>query len=236
MRTQLRAPVSAGGWARLAVVCTLLLPGGCLSTGLRPPRIPRFEEGLPSPVVIQVLDRRPPSDIGKEPSEDWIYYTNKTENHAEALGRLLGTALVSMEASPRYSYVGPSFSMEEGARFGIRVLYQRGYARWPVEPNQNRDRVPVEGACKLEVELWRNGKRVSTLRASGRTPPFPVPVSIIHRGNVRQVVGDSLIHQYNKSVEDTLDVLLPRMADQWESFRKGEGRGATSRHPAGPRR
>ena len=201
---------------------------GCVSTGPSVPRIPRFDEPLPAPVAIQVLDRRPPKQTGEASDEDWIYYTRKPDTHAEALGRLLGTALTSMGGVPGYSYVRPDFAMEKHDGYGIRVYYQNGYARWPANPNQNRDQVPVEGVCELKVEMWSGGKKTATLNVAGSTAPFQVPVSIITRHNVRRIVGDALIHQYNKAVEDTLDVLLPRMADRWQDYRAGTTRGASS--------
>ena len=204
---------------------------GCVSVGPSPSRIPQFEEPLPSPVVIQVLDERPGEEIGAERSMDWIYYTRSPETHAGNMAQLLGNGLNATGATPGSRVASPDFPLPERVEYGIRVFYLHGYARWPVNPNQNRRRVRVEGLCQVRVELWTRGKRVARFKVSGDTNDFEVPVNIINRDTVRRVVGDSLEHQYQKCVTDMLDKLMLELTERWPDFIDGI---AVVNHPGAP--
>jgi hypothetical protein len=201
-------------------VSGILFLAGCVSVGPSRKKIPRFETPLPGPVVIQVLDERPAEQKGEEGFAEWIYFARSVEQQAQQIGQLLGNGLNAMGATAGSQLASPEVPWGPEITYGIRIRLWEGYARWPVQPNPNRSQVPVEGYCQVGVELWREGRRIKQFRITGRPPDFEVPVNIIRRENVRRIVGDALEHQYQTAVTEMLDLLMPRLAMEWESFRE----------------
>ena len=126
----------------------------------------------------------------------------------------LGNALAAFQAAPGYELVGPAADPDDVEVF-IDLIYLQGYSRWPTDVNQGLNHVPVEGRVQLAYEVFVDGRRVKKGKHNSDPPAFKVPVSIITRTNVAQVVNDSLVHQFDKATTDLLEEFLWDLAEIW---------------------
>jgi len=200
------------------VPLVLFLGPGCQVIWDKPESpLPQFPDRIPVPVSIQILEERPSVEIGGERSKDWIYYTRAPEAHGRALGTYLGNALNVMGAVPAYTIVGKDVPPDAVSHL-IQLRLIHAYARWPVNPDQRKDQVPVQGASEIRITLYLNGEPVHSDTMKHKQADFLVPVRIIRPGMARKVVGDSLTHQFERTIRGTLDELLKELEGAWPEF------------------
>ncbi|GEM_PF-1753235 len=204
---------------RLIVPLVLLLAGaGCQVLWDEPEsKLPQFKHRMPVPVSVQVIDERPSVEVGGERSGDWIYYTQNPAGHGRALATYLGNGLNVMGAVPAYSVVEKDVPPGAVSHL-IQMRLIHTYSRWPVNPDQRKDKVPVQGASEIRVTLYVNGEPVHSDTVKYKEEDFMVPVRIIRPGMARKVVGDALTHQFERTIRGTLDELLRELEEPWPDF------------------
>lgn len=197
---------------------TLLLSSSCASRNRA--RAPRFDAFLPVPLVIQIVDQRPAVETGEEEHPNWFYWDMDPPLQLLQLGDSIGFGLVRFGAVRDYT-LAPSTSTPDDHRWFMRVTVRNWSSRWPTQVPHGANHAQVEGWCSLRVELFRDGRRVRTLRIQERPENFPGPLTILTPDNVEKIVRESLAHQATHALHRSLDSLLFGLTDPWPSFVHG---------------
>lgn len=192
----------------------LLLLNGCVSPPRKTP-VPVFPLQLSGPVAIRMTDSRPDVQRGATPDPNWIYFRARGTEQSDLLVDYLGNALTALNAASGYRVLAEEDATQSSDRVVIEIEYLKGYARWPVDVNQQGNEIPVEGGTHIRYRIIVDGERVGSGSLKKDPPPFRVPVSIIRKNNVRQVVSDALVYQFDKATTHLLDEFLWRIADAW---------------------
>lgn len=183
-------------------------------------RAPRFDAVLPVPMVIQVLDSRPALETGEDEDPEWIYWDMDPALQLLQLGDSIGFGLVRFGAARDYT-LAPSTDSPDDHRWFMRVTVRRWSSRWPTRVPQGANHAQVEGWCALRVDLFRDGRRVRTLRIRENPNDFPAPLTVLTHDNVEKIVRESLAHQATHALHDALDSVLYGLTGPWPAFVHG---------------
>jgi hypothetical protein len=182
-----------------------------------------FQKSIQFPLSIQVRDERSKVERGEAQSPDWIYYTRNAANQGVELGSIIGNRLNLYGATPGFQLIDPEMDVSKLSHV-IRITYEKGYARWPAQPDQSTNAIQVEGRCLMHVKLLHEGRVIENWKIDYAPDDFRVPVAVIHRGNVRKMVGDSLEHQFQTTHNDVIEDLMKRLSKAWPNFVKPKHR------------